>query len=210
MHVYIFQPVKREYQVQLLTNELTNVVTIFLLILCIIARIVVYFQTRNLLQNSKEQVSTVDDTIPPRDFIIPDHSVAPSAESNPISVPEIVIELNDLDEATSSTIRVDHLNTTLPHCSAVPAVDQVIIELNELNEDATSSMGNCRNEEEVRGRRLGQETTEKLKNQNIRSTIAGVASLLIFTSPFLVLNLILNICRKVQACALLDRLSSLA
>ena len=205
MHVYIFQLAKRECQVHSLADEWINLVMIFLLSLCIIARIVVFFQTKNVLQNPEEQVSTFDDAGSLRDSAVP---LAPS------SVSEIVIELNNLEETANPTImRNDHLNVPLSHSSSASAVDRVINEINDLDEDAIPpTMKSCNIEVEVRETRLNQETKNiKLESRNRRSMMAEVASLLIFTCPFLLLNVILLIiCPKVQARDLFDRLSSLA
>jgi len=106
---------------------------------------------------------------------------------------------------------------SIPYSSAASAADQVISEMNNLDEDSDEDamppiMKSCKIEVEIRETRLNQETkNRKLESRNRRSTMAGVASLLIFTSSFLVLNgILLIICRKVQARTLFDRLSSLA
>lgn len=212
MHVYVFQLNKSECQVSLLIDELSNLVMIILLILCIITRIAVYLQTRNLLPISEEKVSVVNDANPPRDPAAPDPFVVPTAasESSPTSVPEIIIEFNELEEAVMSDIRNDNLNSPLPHSSAASAADQVIIKLNDLDEGTIPPVKSCKIEVEVRGTRLDQETIRKLEIRNTRSMIAGVASLLIFTCPFLLLDLILIIFQKFQARGLFDRLSPLA
>ena len=154
---YIFQPVQTECRVQYLADEMTSSSLIVLFPLSIIARVVVYFQTNNLLQKSERAAAA--------------NLATYFSTSIDYSAPGTVLAVAALSPAVAAASTLFAPNT--------PASAQVVVDLYDLDEEAISAIRNRKSKIEVRGTRLGRETIRKLKKGNTQTMVAGMLSLLV-------------------------------